>query len=83
MNPLRANPVFYPLFKITIGTVCLILSVEYAISYIIYNKATFGILYIADCLAWFLASFILMGEGFMEYVQQVNSVQKSNTGDSH
>lgn len=47
--------VIYPLFKILVGVICLILAVEYAYAYCVYQAASFGIMYIGDTLTWFFA----------------------------
>ncbi len=43
--------VLYPLFKMVIGIICLVLSCEYLYTYCVYEAASFGIIYIGDTLA--------------------------------
>lgn len=59
----------YSIFKLLLGVVCLILGGEYAWSYVVYSAASFGILYIADSMIWFLAGFILFTEGLRSYLR--------------
>jgi hypothetical protein len=61
----------YPMFKMIIGVMCIILCCEYAYSYCVYNAASFGILYLGDTLAWFLAGFILFTEGLQGYLRHL------------
>ena len=58
----------YSMLKMIIGVMCIILSCEYAYSYCVYQAASFGILYVGDTLAWFLAGFILFTEGLQGYL---------------
>ena len=71
-----SNRVLYPLFKILIGVICLILSVEYAYAYCVYQAASFGIMYIGDTLTWFFAGGILFTEGLQGYLQVIREEQK-------
>jgi len=70
--------VLYPMFKMVIGIICLVLSCEYLYTYCVYQAASFGIIYIGDTLVWFLAGFILFTEGLQVYlrilVDQANRV---------
>jgi len=70
--------VLYPMFKMVIGIICLVLSCEYLYTYCVYEAASFGIIYIGDTLVWFLAGFILFTEGLQVYlrilVDQANRV---------
>ena len=59
----------YSILKLLLGVVCLILGGEYAWSYVVYAAASFGILYIADSMIWFLAGFILFTEGLRSYLR--------------
>ena len=59
----------YPMFKMILGVICIILSCEYAYSYCVLNAATFGILYVGDTLTWFMAGFILFTEGLQGYLR--------------
>ncbi len=43
--------VLYPLFKMVIGIICLVLSCEYLYTYCVYGAVSFGIIYIGDTLA--------------------------------
>ena len=54
-----------------LGVMCIILCCEYAYSYCVYNAASFGILYLGDTLAWFLAGFILFTEGLEGYLRHL------------
>ena len=60
--------VVYPLIKMLVGAMCLLLSAEYLHSYVTYYSTSFGILYIGDCLTWLLAGGILFSEGAMGYL---------------
>ena len=57
--------------KLVIGVMCIILACEYAYSYCVYQAASFGVLYIGDMLAWFLAGFILFTEGLQGYLYRL------------
>ena len=61
----------YSMFKMIIGVMCLILCCEYAYSYCVHQAASFGILYVGDTLAWFLAGFILFTEGLQGYLRHL------------
>ena len=63
------NRVLYPMFKIVIGIICLVLSCEYIYTYCVYEAESFGIVYIGDTLAWFLVGFILFTEGLQAYLR--------------
>lgn len=65
------NNVLYPMLKMIIGVMCIILACEYAYSYCVYQAASFGILYIGDMLAWFAAGFILFTEGLQGYLRRL------------
>jgi hypothetical protein len=53
----------YSIIKISIGVVCLILAAEYGWTYIVYEAATYRILYVADLTTWLFAGLILFSEG--------------------
>ena len=59
---------FYPVFKIILGVVCVILGVEYAWAYVVLKAASFGILYVADAFTWLCAGTILFTEGLHTYI---------------
>ena len=59
----------YPLFKMILGVICLILSIEYTYAYCVYQAASFGIMYIGDAFTWFFAGGILFTEGLQRYLQ--------------
>jgi hypothetical protein len=61
----------YPILKLLLGVVCLILGGEYAWSYVVYTAASFGILYIADSIVWLLAGLILFTEGLRSYLKML------------
>lgn len=63
--------VLYSMFKMIIGVICIILACEYVYSYCVYQAASFGILYIGDTLAWFMAGFILFTEGLQGYLHHL------------
>ena len=62
------NRYWYPLFKMIIGVICLILAAEYLYAYCVYQAASFGIMYIGDALTWLLAGGILFTEGLQKYL---------------
>ena len=61
--------VLYPLFKMVIGIICLVLSCEYLYTYCVYRAVSFGIIHIGDTLAWFPADLILFTEGLQAYLR--------------
>jgi hypothetical protein len=61
--------VLYPLFKMVIGIICLVLSCEYLYTYCVYGAVSFGIIYIGDTLAWFPVGLILFTEGLQAYLR--------------
>lgn len=63
------NKYLYPLFKMMIGVICLILSAEYVYAFCVYQAASFGIMYIGDAITWLLAGGILFTEGLHRYLQ--------------
>ena len=63
------SSLLYPMIKMAIGIICLVLSCEYLYTYCVYEAASFGIIYIGDTLAWFLAGFILFTEGLQAYLR--------------
>ena len=65
------NRYLYPLFKMILGVICLILSIEYAYAFCVYQAASFGIMYIGDALTWFFAGGILFTEGLRGYLQEI------------
>lgn len=76
MSATRDGPnLFYHVFKITLGAACVILGVEYAWAYCTYSASSFGILYVADTLTWFLAGGILLTEGLFAYVRAIRRVE--------
>ncbi len=58
----------YPVLKIILGTVCIILGAEYAWAYCVLKAASFGILYVADTFTWLCAGTILFTEGLYSYL---------------
>ena len=62
------NRFLYPLFKMIIGVICLILAAEYPYAYCVYQATSFGIMYIGDALTWLLAGGILFTEGLQKYL---------------
>ncbi len=65
------NRYLYPLFKMILGVICLILSIEYAYAFCVYQAASFGIMYIGDALTWFFSGGILFTEGLHSYLQEI------------
>ena len=63
------NKFIYPLLKIILGVICLILSIEYAYAFCVYQAASFGIMYIGDTLTWFFSGGILFTEGLQSYLE--------------
>ena len=70
------NRYLYPLFKMVLGVICLILSIEYVYAYCVYQAASFGIMYIGDALTWFFAGGILFTEGLQGYLQALREEQE-------
>ena len=66
---------FYPVFKMIIGVLCLVLAIEYGYSYCVYQAASFGIIYIGDMVTWLLAGFILFTEGLYAYLQLLRNAR--------
>lgn len=64
---------FYSMTKLVLGIICLVLAAEYAYAYCVYQAASFGILYVGDTLAWFLAGFVLFTEGLQGYLQALTA----------
>lgn len=64
----NGSSLFYPVFKIILGTVCIILGAEYAWAYCVLKAASFGILYVADTFTWLSAGTILFTEGLHSYL---------------
>ena len=62
------NRYLYPLFKMIIGVICLILAAEYLYAYCVYQAASFGIMYIGDALTLLLAGGILFTDGLQKYL---------------
>ena len=73
METSTGNSFFYPVFKMIIGVLCLVLAIEYGYSYCVYQAASFGIIYIGDMVTWLLAGFILFTEGLYAYLQLLRS----------
>ena len=48
----QENKYIYPLFKMIIGSVCIILSAEYLYAFCVYQAASFGIINIGDTVTW-------------------------------
>jgi len=69
----------YPLFKMILGVICLILSIEYAYAFCIYQAASFGIMYIGDVLTWFFSGGILFTEGLHSYIQLIREEHREKT----
>ena len=61
--------ILYPMLKMAIGIICLVLSCEYLYTYCVYEATSFGIIYIGDTIVWFLAGFILFTEGLQVYLR--------------
>ena len=66
----------YPIFKIILGVVCLILGIEYAWTYCVYEAASFGILYVADTFTWLSAGTILFTEGIYAYIKALKQYSR-------
>jgi len=66
----------YFIFKMLIGTICLILAAEYAWTYMVYQAASFGILYIGDMLTWLMAGLILLSEGLLLYLKTLSEITR-------
>jgi len=64
---------FYPVFKVMLGVVCLILGIEYSYYYIVFNQFL-NHLYVADALTWFLAGGILLFEGIYDLDKIFDSI---------
>ncbi len=67
---------FYSVFKMILGTVCIILGAEYAWAYCVYTAASFGILYVADTFIWLCAGSILFTEGLQSYLRALRGDKK-------
>lgn len=65
----------YPLFKMVLGVICLILSLEYVYAYCVYQAASFGIMYIGDAITWFFSGGILFTEGLRSYLREIREDQ--------
>ncbi len=63
------NKYLYPLFKMMLGVICLILSAEYLYAFCVYQAASFGIMYIGDSITWLSAGGILFTEGLQGYLR--------------
>lgn len=72
----NGSNLFYPVFKIILGTVCIILGVEYAWAYCVLKAATFGILYVADSFTWLCAGTILFTEGLHSYLVELKRAMR-------
>ena len=70
-----SDSLFYPVFKMMLGVVCLILALEYGYAFSVYQAASFGIFYIGDLVSWLLAGFILFSEGLMHYLNIIRSIK--------
>lgn len=78
----RQMRIFYPLIKMLLGVVCLILGAEYAYAYCVYEAATFGVLYIADLTTWLLAGLILFTEGLQGYLTVLRETPRRDEEDT-
>jgi len=61
----------YQIIKMTLGVVCLVLAAEYGWTYLVYEAASYRILYIADLTTWLLAGLILFSEGLQGYIRAI------------
>jgi hypothetical protein len=61
----------YPLFKMVLGIVCGVLSLEYYAYYRKYSPGVVKVLYLGDLTVWLLVAVVLISEGFREYVALV------------
>lgn len=77
------NGYLYHLFKIIIGIICLILSVEYVYAYCVYQAASFGIMYIGDAITWFFAGGILFTEGIHHYLRALQEEREQRVPLKH
>ena len=66
----------YSIIKIFLGIVCLVLAAEYGWTYIVYEAASYRILYIADLTTWLLAGLILFSEGMQSYIRVIVEVSR-------
>jgi len=64
----------YPLFKMVLGIVCGVLSLEYYAYYRRYSPGVVKVLYLGDLTVWLLAAAFLISEGFREYVALVKQL---------
>lgn len=71
---------FYPIFKMIVGAICLMLAAEYAWAYAVYHAASFGILYIGDMSTWLAAGLILLSEGLLAYLKTLSGITRRNMG---
>lgn len=69
------SELLYPIFKLIVGVMCLVLGVEYGWAYIVLNEASFGILYIGDMLTWLMAGAILFFEGLYSISEVFKSIK--------
>ena len=69
----QENKYLYPLFKMIIGAVCIILSAEYLYAFCVYQAASFGIMYIGDTVTWLSAGGILFTEGLQGYLRALEA----------
>ena len=68
----------YPLFKMVLGVIFLILSLEYVYAYCVYQAASFGIMYIGDAITWFFSGGILFTEGLRSYLRVIREEQEES-----
>jgi hypothetical protein len=66
----------YSIIKIILGIVCLVLAAEYGWTYIVYEAASYRILYVADLTTWLLAGLILFSEGMQSYIRAIVEVSR-------
>ena len=72
-----SDSMFYPVFKMMLGVVCLILGLEYGYAFCVYQAASFRIFYIGDLVTWLLAGFILFSEGLYHYLNIIRNLKIS------
>lgn len=61
----------YSIIKMVLGIICLVLAAEYGWTYIVYEAASYRILYIADLTTWLFAGLILFSEGVQSYIRVI------------
>lgn len=58
---------FYPVFKMCLGVLCLVLCAEYLWAYFTYNN----VWYIGDVVTWLLSGAVLLFEGWGGYMYEL------------